>query len=217
MAREQGDAGDSLAASSAPKSISELTPGTRTRTPTPPKKRSPQKKDDFDPRRLVISWTCDQIARIQPWKEFFDTNTVTLPNTTQEIGRRIPINLDRYRSNYGVIFLFLLAFCFMSTPARAAGVAAVVALCAALRLHVDEDTTAVLGTGLVLGKLHRAGIALFVSLPLLYALDLWSSLVWSGTACLFLTLGHASLHQAAPLAPAKKLEDIPEEGDTTAF
>lgn len=181
----------------------------------PARKRPPlsPKKEEFDVRRTVVSWSSEQLSQLQPWKHFLDTAKLTIPKSANEFAERVQANIERFRSNYGILFIGLLACYVAFTPALLLGVMATVALCAALRLHLDDDTAPLLGTSLALSKNQRLVMAGTLALPLLYFTDLWSGLVCSFAISLVLGIIHATLFSGqGPVksASSKKLPEIPE-------
>nr|XP_054933353.1 prenylated Rab acceptor protein 1-like [Dermacentor andersoni] len=215
MNREQSDIGECL--NSSP-NFSGDAPAT-SRAPTPPllQKRlsSPPKKEDFDLRRTVVSWSSERINHAQPWKDFADTAKFSIPKSAQEVADRIQSNVGRFHSNYGVLFVAILAGYVMSSVELVVSVAVVATVCVALKLHQDDESAAVWGTKLVLTKNHRLIVAAFVAVPLLYAADIWSAVLWSIGAIVAIGTVHATLYTGpgSPNKFAKRVPDIPEEGD----
>ncbi|KAK8786452.1 hypothetical protein V5799_023768 [Amblyomma americanum] len=213
MNHEQGDTGDAF--NTSPKSTGDAATFSRTGTPMPARKRpslSP-KKEDFDVRRILVSWSTEQLSQLQPWKLFLDTGKFSIPKSSHDIGERIHGNFDRFRSNYGVVFFGLLACYVVFTPALLVGVAVAVAVCAALKVHLDDDTALLLGTSLALSKNQRLVLAGTLALPLLYFTDLWSGLICSFATSMALGMIHATLFSGlgpAKTASSKKLPEIPE-------
>lgn len=180
------------------------------------KRLSYSRKDDFDPRKLVISWTMEQLGRVQPWKPFMDIGKISVPKTIQEVGRRVHANVDHFQSNYGIIFVALVACCVLASPGLLLGVLGSGCICGFLKVHTDEESVILLNSGMKLSKVQRAAIAASLVLPILYAVDAWSAVIWSFAACLGVSLLHASFHHTSlPSQPLpQKLEAIPEENGT---
>lgn len=216
MNREQGDMGDPI--NSALKSAGDASMGVRVGTPMPLRKRVsvPPRNEDFDLRRTVITWTSEQLERVQPWKTFADAAKLSFPKSAPETSQRLKMNMDRFRSNYGILFLGILSCYVVACPMLLMTVAATVGVGAALKVHLDEDNAALWGTGVMLTKNQRTAVAASVALPLLYIMDIGSAVVWSLVASLALATIHATLFSEQwipkPSGP-KKLADIPEEGD----
>lgn len=215
MHREQGDIGESL--NSSPKSSGNAPATTRAPTPAPPRKRlSPApREENFDVRRAVVSWSSEQLNRAEPWTCFADTAKFSIPKSVQEVSNRVQSNADRFRGNYGVLFVVILACRVTSSVELVASMAAVAAVCAALKLHRNDETAAVLGTRLTLGKNQRIAAAALVAFPLLYAADLWSAVTWSVGVIVVIGTLHATFYTGLGASSkfAQKLPDIPEGGE----
>ncbi|KAG0413510.1 hypothetical protein HPB47_009342 [Ixodes persulcatus] len=212
MNRERGDAAEPINKSGGDSSLASTS---RCGTPMPPRKRrSASKKEDLDPRRIVISWIRNQIGSIQPWKPFLDTAKLSVPKSAQELGHRVHSNLDKYRSNYELVFVAFFVCCVLASPGLFVGVVGCAGLCWVLKVHQDDDSAPILNTGVVLTKAQRAACAASVVLPILYVADGWTAAVWSLAACVLVTLLHAGFHEAAV---SQELEDIPEEADLAAL
>ncbi|XP_049527198.1 prenylated Rab acceptor protein 1-like [Dermacentor silvarum] len=154
---------------------------------------STSRQDDFDVHRAIVSWTCQELRRAQPWKEFVDTTKFSLPKSSQEVTTRIQSNVHRFRCNYSIIFVGILAACVMSNVALVASIVAVGAVCAVFKLNHDNEIQ-VWSTSLVLNKNHRLIAATLVALPLLYAADISSAVLWSFGAITVIGLVHATLY-----------------------
>ncbi|KAH7966756.1 hypothetical protein HPB49_019219 [Dermacentor silvarum] len=209
---EQGDIGESL--NSSPNTSGDAP------APTPPlpQKRlslSPPKKEDFDLWRAIVTWSSEQINRAQPWKHFADFAKFSIPRSAQEVADRIQSNVGRFSSNYGVLFVVILAGYVMSSVELVVSVVIVAAVCAAFKLHLDDETAALWGTRLMLSKNHRLVAAALVALPLLHAADIWSAVLWSVGAILAIGAVHATLYTGlgSPNKFAAKLPDTSGEGD----
>ncbi|KAH7966409.1 hypothetical protein HPB49_016093 [Dermacentor silvarum] len=215
MDREQGDIGESL--NTRPKSSDDAPATSRAPTPALPRKRlcSSTKGEDFDVRRAIVSWSNEQLNRAQPWNHFVDTARFSVPKSAQDVAKRIQSNVDHFCINYSILFVVILAGYVMSSLELLASFAVVAAVCAALKLHHDDETAAVWGTRLVLTKNHRLIAAAFVALVLLYAADFWSAVTWSVGAIVAIGTIHATLYTGPGSSKkfARKLPDIPEEGD----
>ncbi|KAH7966407.1 hypothetical protein HPB49_016091 [Dermacentor silvarum] len=215
MDREQGDIGESL--NSRPKSSGDAPATSREPTPALPRKRpcSSAKEEDFDVRRAIVSWSNEQLNRAQPWKHFVDTARFSVPKSAQDVAKRIQSNVDRFRINYGILFVVILTGYIMSSLELAASFAVVAAVCAALKLHHNDETAAVWGTRLVLSKNHRLIAVAFVALVLLYAADFWSAVMWSVRAIVAIGTVHATLNAGSGSRHKlrNKLPDIPEEDE----
>lgn len=217
MIREQGDMGDALSSSTL-KSAGDAPMGVRVGTPMPPRKRHTvlPRHEDLDLRRMVVTWTTEQLGRVQPWKVFLDTAQLALPKSAPEASQRIKMNVERFRSNYGILFLGILSCYVVACPMLLMTVAATVGVCASLKIHLDENNAALWGTGMMLTKNQRLAVAASLALPLLYIMDFGSAVVWSFVASLALAAIHATLfsEQWIPIPSVPKtLADIPEEGD----
>ncbi|KAH7979024.1 hypothetical protein HPB49_007787 [Dermacentor silvarum] len=176
---------------------------------------STSRQDHFDVHRAIVSWTCEQLHRAQPWKDFADTSKFSIPKSAQEVTKRIQSNVDRFRCNYVIIFVGILAACVVSSVALVASIAVVGAVCAVFKVHHD-DKTEVRGTRLVLTKNHRLIAATLVALPILYAADISSAVVWSFEAIAVISLVHATLYarRGSPnKSVARKVPHVPEKGD----
>ncbi|KAH7966260.1 hypothetical protein HPB49_014878 [Dermacentor silvarum] len=213
---EQGDIGESL--NSSPNSSGNAPATSRAPTPPLPQKclfSSSPKKEDFDLRHAIVTWSSKQINRAQPWKHFADTAKFSIPRSAQEVADRIQWNVGRFSSNYGVLFVVILAGYVMSSVELVVSVVAVAAVCAAFKLHQDDESAALWGTRLMLSKNHRLVAAALVALPLLHAADIWSAVLWSVSAILAIGTVHATLYTGlgSPNKFARKLPDTSEEGD----
>ncbi|XP_065289774.1 prenylated Rab acceptor protein 1-like [Dermacentor albipictus] len=215
MNGEEGDIGECL--NSSPNFSGDAPATSRARTLPLPQKRlsSSPKTEDFDLRRAVVSWSSDQINHAQPWKDFADTAKFSVPKSAQEVADRIQSNVGRFQSNYGVLFVAILVGYIMSSVELVVSVAVVATVCAALKLHQDDESAAVWGTKLVLSKNHRLIAATFVAVPLLHAADIWSAFLWSIGAIVAIGTVHATLYTGLGSTNkfAKRVPDIPEEGD----
>uniref|UniRef100_A0A131YN06 PRA1 family protein n=1 Tax=Rhipicephalus appendiculatus TaxID=34631 RepID=A0A131YN06_RHIAP len=211
MDREQGDVGWSL------KSSGDAPDTARAPTPAFPRKRlsSSSKEQGFDFRGAVMTWSSEQLNRVQPWKNFADTTKFSIPKSAQEMTNRIRSNADHFRTNYGIIFLLILAVYVMSSVQLLVSVALVVAVGAALKLHEDDDIAAMWGTRIMLSKNERLAAMTFVALLLLYATDFWSAIMWSIRVVVVIGITHATLYTglSSSVKSARKLPDIPEEAD----
>ncbi|KAH7980597.1 hypothetical protein HPB49_017418 [Dermacentor silvarum] len=174
--------------------------------------------NNFDIRRTVISWFSNHLNRAEPWEEFADTAQFSIPKSAQEVTNRIQWNVERFRSNYGILFAVILVGCVMSSLTLMVTIAAVWAMCAALKVHVDDEAVSVLGRKLMLTKNHRQIVAMLVAFSLLYAADIWSAITWSlGVTAAICTI-HASVcaELDCPIKyfSSKRPRDL-EEGDST--
>lgn len=174
--------------------------------------------NNFDIRRTVISWFSNHLNRAEPLESFADTAQFAIPKSAQEVTHRIQWNMERFRRNYGILFVIIMVGCIMSSMTLMVTVAAVGAVCAVLRVQHDEETVAVLGSKLMLSKNHRQIVAMLVAFSLLYAADIWSAITWSlGVTAAICTI-HASV--CAELDCPKKYfsskgpHDL-DEGDST--
>ncbi|CAN8003422.1 unnamed protein product, partial [Ixodes hexagonus] len=155
-----------------------------------------------------------QISIIQPWKPFLDTGKLSVPKTAHEFGNRVQANVEKYRSNYGIVFVAFFVCCVLASPGLFLGVVGAAGICWVLKVHQDDESAAILNTGVVLTKVQRAAFAISAVLPLLYAVDVWTAAVWSMAACIVVSLMHAGFHQDTAGPDGQKgLEDIPEEAD----
>lgn len=212
MNHEQAEVGESLNAR--PKSSGDAPANIRVRPPTSP--FSTPEQDDIDVRRAIVSWTIEQLDRAQPWEQFADTTKFSIPKSAQEVTNRMQWNVERFRSNYGVLFVVILAGFVMSSMALVVSVTAVAAVCAAFKLHQDEEVAAVWGTGLMLSMNHRLVVAALVALPLLQAADIWYAIMWSIASIVAIGAVHATLYAGSPNKPfAEKLPGTPAEGDVS--
>ncbi|XP_065299544.1 prenylated Rab acceptor protein 1-like [Dermacentor albipictus] len=214
MDREQGDIGESL--NYRPKSSGDASATSRPPTPVV-RKRMPSsaKEEDLDVRRAILSWFSEQLNRAQPWELFVDTAKYSIPWSVQEVVKRIQTNVDRFRSNYGILFVVILTGYVMSSLELVGAIAMVAAVCVALKLHEDDETAAVWGTRLVLSKNQRLAAAALAALVPLYAADFWSAVMWSAGAIVATGMVHATLYTGLDSSKkvGNKLPDIPEEGD----
>ncbi|KAL1441097.1 hypothetical protein MTO96_008843 [Rhipicephalus appendiculatus] len=229
MNREQGDIGDSFDSSipkfPEPKSPEPRSPddapvfAVRDETPAPQRRRlfPAAAREESDLSRAMVSWCWEQYSRAQPWSVFLDPGKVSPPRSFKELADRLPSNLDAFRGNYFVLLLITLAFNVTDDWTMMLAVAAVVLVCAALKLHEDGDNATFWGTETAMlgGKNHRLMLAVAVALPLMYFVDIWTAVTWSFGATAATAFVHASLHAGPGAAAkmAKKLEIIPEEGD----
>ncbi|KAH7962690.1 prenylated Rab acceptor protein 1 [Rhipicephalus sanguineus] len=179
MSSERGDVGWSVNTNL--KSSGDAPATARAPTPALPHKHlsSSSKEQDLDFQRAVMAWSSEQLNRAQPWKHFADTAKFSMPKSAQEMTNRIRSNADHFRTNYGIIFVVILVIYVMSSVQHLVSVAAVVAVGAALKLHQDDDSAAVWGTRLMIGKNQRLAGVSFVALLLLYTACFWSAIVWS--------------------------------------
>lgn len=177
--------------------------------------QAPPIMDDFDIRRTIVSWLRKHLNRAEPWEKFADTAQFSIPKSAQEVTNRIQWNVERFRSNYGILFAVILGGCVMSSMVLMVSVAAVGAVCAALRVHHDDEIVSMLGTRLMLTKNHRQVVAGLVAFALLYAADVWSAITWSLGVIAAVSIIHASLYEEFdyPNKSSKRPEDL-EEGDS---
>lgn len=228
MNREQGDIGDSFD-SSIPKFPEPKSPEPKTQsddasavadrivTPAPFRKRLSPAQEESDLSRTIIFWCCEQFNRAQPWSVCLDPGKVSPPRSFKEFVDRLSSNLDAFRGNYFAMLLAVLALNVTAEVTLVLAVAAVVLVCAALKLHEEGDHATIWGTetAMIGGKNHRLLLAVAVALPLMYFVDMWTAVTWSFGATTAIGFVHASLHAGPGAAAdlAKKLEPIPEEGD----
>lgn len=168
------------------------------------------KREYFDVRRAISSWSSEQLDRLQPWEYFADTSLISIPKSAEEMTRRIENNADLFRTNYGMIFVVILAGCVVSSMAQVMSIVAVGAVCAALSLHEDVETAFLWGRRLPMTKNQRLLAAALVALPLLCAADFFSTVFWSLGAIMVIATTHAAVH-AGLGSPIKSLhKNVPE-------
>ncbi|KAL1441452.1 hypothetical protein MTO96_001089 [Rhipicephalus appendiculatus] len=135
---------------------------------------------------------------------------ISIPKSAEEMTRRIENNADLFRTNYGIIFVVILAGCIVSSMTQVVSIVAVGAVCAALSLHEDVETASLWGKRLPMTKNQRLGAAALLALPLLCAADIFSTVLWSLGTIMVIATTHASVH-AGLGAPIKSLhKNVPE-------
>ncbi|KAL3218361.1 hypothetical protein MRX96_031554 [Rhipicephalus microplus] len=115
-------------------------------------------------RRFIGTWLVNQYNQLQEWDDFTDFTALSIPFSVHELKSRVKNNVALFFPNYGVIFVFILARFIIASLWKLASVVAVSAVFWALKLHEDEDTAFVWGTGLQVSAEHRLLVAAFVDL-----------------------------------------------------
>ncbi|KAH7979724.1 hypothetical protein HPB49_010734 [Dermacentor silvarum] len=189
MAREQGEVGEFVNAR--PKSSGDAPAACRRRGRRRLFSTPKQGVENCDRRGAVGS---QHLKRTQPWMDFADTTKFSIPKSTEEVISRMKSNVDHFCINYGVIFLVILASCFVTSISLVVSVIVVGAVCAALNLHDNDEAAVQWGTRLMVSKKHRLGAAALVALPLLHAADIWAAVIWSLSAALVIAIVHSTLY-----------------------
>lgn len=56
-------------------------------------------------------WIAAKHSKVQPWSEFFNPRSVSLPKGAGDVTSRLLGNLQRFQSNYLFVFLGLIVYC----------------------------------------------------------------------------------------------------------
>lgn len=172
------------------------------------------KGEDFDIQRSIASWFREQYNQALPWDQFADAAKLSMPKSAQEFSDRMSSNVRLFLRNYGILFVTILAGYVMTSAVLVVSFAVVVAVCAALKLHQNDESVAVLGTTLTMNKNHRLTVAASVAVLFLIAADIRSAIVWSAGTTLAIGTIHATFYQGNGFPNVvEKLPDTAGEGD----
>ncbi|XP_075734804.1 uncharacterized protein LOC119187540 isoform X1 [Rhipicephalus microplus] len=145
-------------------------------------------------RRFIGTWLVNQYNQLQEWDDFTDFTALSIPFSVHELKSRVKNNVALFFPNYGVIFVFILARFIIASLWKLASVVAVSAVFWALKLHEDEDTAFVWGTGLQVSAEHRLLVAAFVAWLLLGAADMFATVIWSLGYVVAFAMVHATMY-----------------------
>lgn len=127
-----------------------------------------------------------------------DPEKLSLPGSARELRLRMKTNGSHFSRNYALVFITVLTFHMIASPALLMRVVVTAGVAAALKVHADIEVVALRGTNVVVSTNLRAMIAAAVALYVVCVMG--SVLVWSFVKSFATSAFHAAVfaRQSSP-------------------
>jgi len=127
---------------------------------------------------------------VQPWGDFADFRKFSAPKALAPAGRRILKNVDRFRSNYVFVVLFVIAFAILTSPLLLVAVA--ISLGASYAILLKSPDKRIILAGHELSQSQQFGLVGVMTIILFWFLGTGSIVFWIIGLSIVLILGHAA-------------------------
>jgi len=145
---------------------------------------------------VVREWLSKRREGVQSWREFLKTDRFRLPKSPAVVLRRVSLNLDHFQSNYLCVFIVLMLYCVLTSPALLVALVFCAGLLYFLRVKIADRKLTLFGREFLPVYQYLAVAA--VTFPLFYFAGAGSIVFWVIGASLFVIALHALFYASEP-------------------
>jgi len=145
------------------------------------------------------SFVLERIRSVRSWATFVHPGNFTKPTNFTKLKRRIPKNLIHFQSNYFIVFVILILYCFITSPLLLLVVAFGLGGCYVLKLWNQEQKFLVCKREIKLN--HQYIAVLIITLILLHLAGAGGVLFWSLGGTTLVILAHSMFFSIESIVP----------------